>query len=109
MLPGVTARPRSGPRSPTTVTDDRGVGHANRRSARTGWRCRCRGSALRATGIVCRSTPTRDQRVAGLGNLGDRVGRSGGPAVAVRSAGISQVVEQEQIVQLRCKGAMSRT
>ena len=111
VLPGVTvtATQTDTGFTRTVVTDGEGAWvdaeHADR--ARTAWRCRCRDSAPTSqTGIVLQvgATPTLNAQLA-VGNLEETVSvEAAAPIVDVRSAGISDVVENERIVELPLQG-----
>ena len=77
------------------------------RSARTGSRSRCRGSAPTCRpASCCRSAPARrSMPCSRVGNLEETVSvEAAAPIVDVRSAGISDVVEQERILELPLQG-----
>ena len=77
------------------------------RPVRTGWRCRCKGSAPTCRpASSCRSAPRpRSTWRLAVGSLEETVSvEAAAPLVDVRSAGISEVVEQERIVELPLQG-----
>ena len=110
VLPGVTVTATqtdtgfTRPSSPTA----RAPGSCRTcRPARTGWRWRSRDSAPTSRpASCCRSAPRRrSTRSSAVGNLEETVSvEAAAPIVDVRSAGISDVVENERIVELPLQG-----